>query len=88
MPSHYGVDIPGNFAYYNQAVNDHVLPLPDKQAADYAQRKQAFADGYKLALKDDATWASRCQDCELCLSKCPQQIRIPNQMARIVETLR
>ena len=69
-------------------VNDHVLPLPDKQAADYAQRKQAFADGYKLALKDDATWASRCQDCELCLSKCPQQIRIPNQMARIVETLR
>ena len=34
------------------------------------------------------TWAHSCQDCEECLSKCPQQIRIPNQMARIVETLR
>ena len=28
------------------------------------------------------------QDCGECLSKCPQQIRIPNQMSRIVETLR
>ena len=88
MPCPYGVDIPSNFAYYNQAVNDHVLPLPDKQAADYAERKQLFADGYKQALPDNDKWASRCQDCELCLSKCPQQIRIPNQMARIVETLR
>ena len=88
MPCPYGVDIPGNFAYYNQAVNDHVLPLPEKDAADYAERKKAFVDGFKRALPDDEKWASRCQDCELCLSKCPQQIRIPNQMARIVETLR
>ena len=88
MPCPYGVDIPGNFAYYNQAVNDHVLPLPDKEAANYAECKQQFVDGYKKALPDDSQWASRCQDCEVCLSKCPQQIRIPNQMARIVETLR
>jgi hypothetical protein len=88
MPCPYGVDIPGNFAYYNEAVNSHLLPLPDKQAADYAERKQLFADGMKKALPDEKTWASRCQDCEVCLSKCPQQIRIPNQMARIVETLR
>ena len=88
MPCPYEVDIPGNFAYYNQAVNDHVLPLPDATASDYAARKQQFIDGYHAALPDDNTWASRCQDCEVCLSKCPQQIRIPNQMARIVETLR
>ena len=88
MPCPYGVDIPGNFAYYNQAVTDHVLPLPDATAADYATRKQQFVDGYHKALPDEKTWASQCQDCEVCLSKCPQQIRIPNQMARIVETLR
>ena len=88
MPCPYGVDIPGNFAYYNQAVNDHVLPLPDATANDYAARKQQFIDGYRKALPNESTWASRCQDCEVCLSKCPQQIRIPNQMARIVETLR
>jgi predicted aldo/keto reductase-like oxidoreductase len=88
MPCPYGVDIPGNFAAYNEAVNSHLLPLPHKEAADYAERQQAFIDGYKKALPDDKKWASRCQDCEVCLSKCPQQIRIPNQMARIVETLR
>ncbi len=88
MPCPYEVDIPGNFAYYNEAVNSHVLPLPDSKAADFAERKQAFLDGYRKALPDEKTWARSCQDCEECLSKCPQQIRIPNQMARIVETLR
>ena len=88
MPCPYGVDIPGNFSYYNTAVNEHVLPLPDKQAADYAERKQKFLDGMGKSLPDQSTWAQRCADCEECLSKCPQQIRIPNQMARIVELLR
>ena len=88
MPCPYGVNIPANFAAYNETVNSHLLPLPHKDAADYAKRQQAFIDSYKKALPDDKTWASRCQDCEVCLSKCPQQIRIPNQMARIVETLR
>ena len=88
MPCPYGVDIPGNFAYYNKAVTDHVLPLPDASASDYAARQQQFIGGYHAALPDENTWALQCQDCEECLSKCPQQIRIPNQMARIVETLR
>jgi hypothetical protein len=88
MPCPYGVDIPGNFAYYNEAVNSHVLPLPDKTAADFAAHKQQFVDGYQKALADQKQWAYQCQDCEECLPKCPQQIRIPNQMARIVETLR
>jgi hypothetical protein len=88
MPCPYGVNIPANFAYYNEAVHDHILPLPDKQAADFNERKQQFAEGYRAALPDPKTWAHSCEDCEECLSKCPQQIRIPNQMARIVETLR
>jgi hypothetical protein len=88
MPCPFGVNIPGNFAYYNEAVNQKVLPLPDKTAADYAARKQQFIDGYHKALPDQKAWAHSCQDCEECLAKCPQQIRIPNQLARIVETLR
>ena len=88
MPCPFGVDIPGNFAYYNEAVNAKVLPLPERSSDDYASRKQQFTDGYRQALPDQNTWAHNCQDCEVCLSKCPQQIRIPNQMARIVETLR
>ena len=88
MPCPYGVNIPGNFSYYNEAVAQKILPLPDKQAADYMDRKQQFAEGLRKALPDAATWATQCTDCETCLKKCPQQIRIPNQMARIVETLR
>ena len=88
MPCPFGVNIPGNFAAYNEAVNNHLLPLPDKTAADFDTRQQVFIDNYKKALPDEKAWASKCQDCEVCLSKCPQQIRIPNQLSRIVETLR
>ena len=88
MPCPYGVDIPSNFAYYSDAVNSHILPLPDKTAADYATKKKQFADGLREALPNTETWARSCADCEECLPKCPQQIRIPNQMARIVELLR
>ena len=87
MPCPFGVDIPGNFAYYNEAVEQQILPLPDKQSLDYPTRKQQFADGMKKALSDNSKWATQCTDCEACLVKCPQQIRIPNQMERIVELL-
>lgn len=87
MPCPFGVDIPGNFAYYNDAVSKQILPLPDKTAVDYLTRKQQFADGLLEVLPDKSQWANQCTDCEACLPKCPQQIRIPNQMARIVETL-
>ena len=88
MPCPYGVDIPTNFATYNEAVRTHVLPLPDKSDAGYAAAYKTFSDAYQKALPDKKKWAEACQDCEECLSKCPQSIRIPNQMARIVETLR
>ena len=87
MPCPFGVDIPGNFARYNEAVDQQILPLPDKQAADYLTRKQQFADGFRKTLPDTGKWATQCTDCEACLKKCPQQIRIPNQMERIVELL-
>ena len=88
MPCPYGVDIPANFAYYNDAVHAHILPLSDKQDADYMAKKQQFTLGLRKVLPGVEKWARSCQDCEECLPKCPQQIRIPNQMARIVEILR
>ena len=88
MPCPYGVNIPGNFTYYNEAVNSHILPLPEPSAPDYAERQQKFIEGYRKALPEAEKWARACQDCEECLSKCPQQIRIPIQLSRIVQTLR
>jgi hypothetical protein len=87
MPCPYGVDIPGNFAFYNEAVNNHLLPLPEPSATDFAERQQRFIADYRQALTAEKS-ATQCVDCEACLSKCPQQIRIPNQMGRIVGLLR
>lgn len=86
MPCPFGVNIPGNFAIYNKAVNEHVLPLPEKSAADYKKRAKDFAKEYRKQLPKKAL-ATSCTECEQCLSKCPQQIRIPNQMQRLVELL-
>lgn len=86
VPCPFGVDIPGNFAVYNRAVNDHTLPLPDRSAADYQKRAKAFAKAYRKEIPKKAL-ANRCTNCEQCLAKCPQQIRIPNQMERLVELL-
>ena len=88
MPCPFGVNIPANFACYNDALNEHILPLPDAPGEERQQHVRQFTEALNKALPDKATWATACQDCEVCLSKCPQQIRIPNQMARIVETLR
>ncbi|MBQ1581291.1 MAG: aldo/keto reductase [Prevotella sp.] len=87
MPCPYGVNIPKNFSYYNEAVNNKLLPLPDKSTPDYSKRIAQFKKGYKKAI-DKKAGADQCMDCEVCLKKCPQQIRIPNQMARIVELIK
>lgn len=84
MPCPFGVDIPGNFTYYNEVINKG--NLPSKSAADYKEKLGAFVDGYKKTLKPE-NWSTVCQDCEACLPKCPQQIRIPNQLSRITELL-
>lgn len=86
LPCPYGVAIPTNFAVYNEAVNDKSIPT-DKTAPDYTEKLEAFRTKYMEAIPETGR-AIQCVDCEACLPKCPQQIRIPNQMARLVEMLR
>ncbi len=85
MPCPYGVDIPGNFSFYNDAMNNH--QLPERGTADYAKKQADFADKYLKQFPAEAR-ANQCMDCEACLKKCPQQIRIPNQLSRINNILR
>ena len=87
MPCPYGVDIPGNFAFYNDAVTKGILPLPESTSSDFAERQRAYTEAYRQAIPE-LKRATACQDCGECLSKCPQQIRIPNQMTRLVELTR
>lgn len=87
MPCPYGVDIPSNFAFYNDAVTKGMLPLPESTSPDFAERQRAYTEAYRQAIPE-LKRATACQDCGECLSKCPQQIRIPNQMTRLVELTR
>lgn len=75
MPCPYGVDIPGNFKVYNDAVNDATI-----------DKKTEFVNHYKQTVPL-AALADQCVGCEECLSKCPQRIRIPRQMQRLTKLL-
>lgn len=85
MPCPYGVDIPGNFTFYNNAMNNK--QLPEKGTPTYAAKHEQFIKEYNKALPIEAR-ANQCMDCEECLKKCPQGIRIPNQLSRINAVLR
>ncbi|MBQ9216893.1 MAG: aldo/keto reductase [Muribaculaceae bacterium] len=87
MPCPYGVDIPGNFTVYNDAMHSGLLPLPTKKAPDYDKRHEAFVKAYFDGVPADKR-ATQCIDCGHCLPLCPQQIRIPSQMGRITQILR
>ena len=87
MPCPYGVDIPGNFAFYNEAMNNKLLPLPEKSNPEYSTKQKQFTEQYLAHFPAEAR-VNQCMDCEECLKKCPQGIRIPNQLSRINDILR
>lgn len=81
MPCPHGVDIPGNFAVYNEAI------MYDKHAnsrGQYAWWKTAFEVTHMF--KSDIR-ALNCQQCDECLDKCPQSIPISTWMPVIHKAL-
>ena len=82
MPCPRGVDIPGVFAVYNGASDALMLPDPNnKKDKDFKEKKKSFLKRY--ATLATGTDASSCVMCNACLPKCPQRIRIPDQMRMI-----
>ncbi len=75
MPCPAGVDIPGNFHYYNQ------MALNGK-----FQGRVEFARNVCLQLKPGV--ASRCIECGKCEKHCPQQIRIREKLKEADKALR
>ncbi len=71
LPCPSGVDIPGVFEVYNNA-----MMYGDEQAARM---------GYLWI--DEGARANMCTECEECLEKCPQQIDIPRWLAKADELL-
>jgi predicted aldo/keto reductase-like oxidoreductase len=83
MPCPYGLNIPAIFAHYNLCLNEDLLPK-DKQDPNYRKARQAYLVGYDRSVPK-LRQASHCIECNICLPKCPQRIRIPQEMRRINE---
>ena len=82
MPCPRGVDIPGVFAVYNGSSDELMLPDPsNKREKGYKEKKKKFLTRYATLAKDAD--ASACVMCNACLPKCPQRIRIPEQMRKV-----
>ena len=71
MDCPFGVDIPKMFSLYNH----YVL---DRDGEDYLEAYEAQPESER---------ADQCQACGACMKKCPQHIRIPDQMVTIRETV-
>lgn len=69
MPCPAGVDIPRTFALYN-------AHCAKKSAWDFVQEYRALGDEHQ---------AHRCIRCGKCMTHCPQNIKIPDQMHSIAE---
>jgi predicted aldo/keto reductase-like oxidoreductase len=81
MPCPSGVNIPGNFRVFNSASDALSIPDPDHKDKAFAAKRKAFLKLYKGLEKGTA--ADACTTCNACLPKCPQHIRIPDQLKRI-----
>ena len=71
MDCPFGVDSPKMFSLYNH----YVL---DRDGEDYLEAYEAQPESER---------ADQCQACGACMEKCPQHIRIPDQMVTIRETV-
>ena len=82
MPCPRGVEIPGVFGVYNALSDELKLPDPkNKKAKEYKEQRKTFLKRY--ATLAPGTDASTCVSCNVCVPKCPQRIRIPEQLRRI-----
>jgi predicted aldo/keto reductase-like oxidoreductase len=91
MPCPYGVDIPGNFQVYNDAVSLDELPDPrEASRPDFRRNRRRFLRAYHRRMTH-LERADHCVGCGRCREACPQQLDIPvlmGQMAALVEGLR
>ena len=89
MPCPYGLDIPGIFDFWNQAVVEDRLP-DDPGDPRYLSDRSRFLHDYAKVIPY-LRQAQRCIGCRQCASHCPQAIDIPAKIRKVdnlVESLK
>ncbi len=81
MPCSYGIDIPGVFGHYNRCVSAGKI-LKSSNDEGYKQARRAFLVGYDRSVPK-LRQAAHCTECNECLARCPQRIKIPTEMRRV-----
>ena len=81
MPCPYGIDIPGIFTTYNKAVNQGLV-AESAQQSDFKQLRRRYLALYDKSV-ETIRQADHCINCGQCQPHCPQNIRIPRELARI-----
>lgn len=81
MPCPYGINIPDNLIFVDQARYRGYLPgkIDDP---DFASKADLFFDRFRNQIPDSAQ-AQHCISCGECLPMCPDHIDIPLRMAQI-----
>ncbi len=83
MPCPYGVDIPGIFVHYNKVKNAGRLPR-HSQDEHYEEYRREYLIGLDRSVPR-LRQANHCIQCGQCEPHCPQNIRIPRELAKIDE---
>lgn len=81
MPCPYGIDIPAILLHYNKCVNEGHVPQ-SSQDEQYREARRAFLIGYDRSVPK-LRQADHCIGCKQCISHCPQNIQIPDELHRI-----
>ena len=81
MPCPFGLDIPGIFNFWNQAVVEGRLPDDTKSPKYWTDRSQFLSDYAKEI--PYLRQAQRCIGCRQCVPHCPQSIDIPEKIRKV-----
>lgn len=81
MPCPYGIDIPQTFAHYNRCVSAGNI-LKNSNDEGYKKARREFLIGYDRRV-EKLRQASHCIECNECIPKCPQRIKITEELQRV-----
>lgn len=81
MPCPYGLDIPANMLFPDEARRNNFLPgkIDDE---DFAEKGKKFLSVFESTIPDEKQ-SQKCIRCGDCLGTCPVDIEIPDRMTEI-----